>query len=80
MQAKKWNYALNDYEPYELPHGIVLLALSHKQELPCASCSKIVTFGETVPSLEIHNATGFGFPVCSECENEEMKRHTAHHS
>lgn len=73
----KWNYETLEYEPFELPDNCPLtLPLNDESletEINCASCRKVVKFGRCYTSKEIHEKHGFGYPVCEDCYNKELK-------
>ena len=74
MNAKKWNTKTKEYEDYKLPDGAISYTDDLDSVISCAACGKAVTAGDTYTSLEIHTDHGFGFLVCGECYNEELKR------
>nr|DAG39643.1 MAG TPA: hypothetical protein [Bacteriophage sp.] len=43
----------------------------------CASCFSDVVYGDTYTSMEIHNAAGLGYAVCSSCYTRECARRRA---
>ena len=71
--AKKWNYKTNQYDDYLLPDGAALTA-PMSAVVECASCGKMMIFGEAYTSLEIHTKVGMGFAVCDRCHEHEIKR------
>lgn len=76
MQLKKWNYKKHKYEDYEVPDSWnCQIATSDMSELVnCPHCGKILMFGNTYTSLEIHTDIGFGYGVCENCHNKEFER------
>ena len=71
--AQKWDFKKQEYEDYELPENCPLIPQNMTQIINCANCRKKVEFGECYCSKTIHNNWGFGFPVCEECYNKEIK-------
>lgn len=75
----KWNYETVEYEPYELPDNCPLTLPysdeSMETEINCASCSKKAVFGACYTSKAIHNPSGFGYPVCESCYNQEFNKY-----
>jgi hypothetical protein len=72
----RWNWATHQYDPYT-PNptwNLVLYTEDMDLAINCANCGKTMTYGEGLTSREIHNATGFGYPVCSSCYEDEFKR------
>jgi hypothetical protein len=75
MNVGKWNYEKKDYDPYKPEWELTLMSQDMGEIVHCASCGIKKEFGETYTSREIHTiSTGFGFPVCEECYNKEIKR------
>lgn len=76
MKLKKWNYQKHVYEDYEIPNDwkISLYEVELDTLVNCCQCGKEIEFGETYTSQEIHTEHGFGFMVCPECHECEMKR------
>ena len=71
---KKWNYATHEYEDYQGPAGAMLFTIDMDAECECAQCGEKMKFGDGYVSMEVHNSTGFGYCVCSDCFNEELGR------
>lgn len=72
----KWNYKKHEYELFVPPAHWDCTVYSDDMDrvVSCAGCGKRVKYGETFTSFEVHNHTGFGYAVCKECYNEELKR------
>ena len=73
---RKWNYDTHEYEPYNIPdewcckwYGTDMIKV-----INCCKCGKEITFGSAYSSLEVHTVMGFGYMVCEECHEVEMKR------
>jgi hypothetical protein len=82
---QKWNFINHEYEPYETPDEWVVPLVCRDMDLlvNCANCGKQLIYGETFTSKAIHNITGLGFGVCSDCyaierELDEIER--KHHA
>lgn len=73
MKAFKWNFKEQKYEDYELPENCPLTCYDMEKIINCANCRKKIKFGECYCSKTIHNEIGFGFPVCENCYNKEIK-------
>lgn len=69
----KWNFKKHVYEPYSVPEewNTPLHTNDLNQIVNCAQCGKEIKFGDTYTSRQIHNAAGFGYPVCGECYEKE---------
>lgn len=72
----KWNYQTKEYDPYEIPSGVVICLYSQDMDLPinCTSCFKLMTYGQGYTSRELHNHIGLGYPVCDDCYAAERER------
>lgn len=73
----KWNYQKHDYEPYQVPDGLICLTYSEdmEKEVNCCQCFKKMKFGDCYTSLEVHSMPfAFGYAVCKDCYQEEWKR------
>lgn len=73
---QKWNSEKGEYEPYSVPNNWIcpLYCEDMQRVVNCASCGKIIRYGSSYTSQEIHNSHGLGYTVCPECHREEMKR------
>lgn len=67
----RWNYETEEYDPYELPEGVILYTRDMDRETSCASCGKKIVFGDGYTSRRIHNKYGIGFSVCTDCHEKE---------
>lgn len=69
----KWIPEKHKYVKYELPEGASLWEEDMEEVVSCASCGKKVKFGNSYTSRHIHEESGFGFAVCKECYEKELK-------
>ena len=76
MTVEKWNHKSKEYEPYTLNDEWYTPLYCEDMEIivNCAHCGKEIEFGKCFTSREIHNAFGLGYPVCSDCYEEEWRR------
>lgn len=74
MIYRKWNYKTHSYDDYNIKKRLVLLTDDMDELVPCCQCLKMVKYGETYTSLEVHNRSGLGYPVCSKCYAKERER------
>ena len=76
MVLQKWNTKKRKYEDYVIPDNwkVKLYSKDMNEKVNCTSCGKEIKFGDSYTSLEIHTDMGFGFAVCENCHNEEIKR------
>ena len=76
MKLRKWNYELREYEPYEVSDewDCKWYGTDMAEVINCCQCGKEVKFGKCYSSQEVHTAVGFGYMVCPECHEVEMKR------
>lgn len=72
-KAQRWNYALRQYEPCEIPDGAVGYIEDLSQKIPCANCGKEIVAGDGYTSMCIHTMLGFGFIVCNDCYEKEWE-------
>ena len=72
---KKYNIYTREYEPYSIPeHWICPLYSNNMNEVVnCSSCGKLILFGNGFTSRLIHSDKGFGYSVCEECHDKEVK-------
>lgn len=73
-RSLKWIPAKRKYEPYDLPDGASCYEEDMDKVVPCAQCGRAVTFGDSYTSLEVHTQIGFGYAVCHECYEAEVRR------
>ena len=73
---EKWNEEKGCFEPYEVPkHWTPRVCSSDKREfINCASCGKVIRYDKGKPSKFIINGIGFGYRVCQECYEKEVKK------
>ena len=69
----KWNFKTNKYEEYTITGNTILMCNDMNKSIDCACCGKSITFGDSYTSRQIHNKSGFGYPVCEECYNKELE-------
>lgn len=77
-KAQKWNFKTEEYEPYELPDGVVLSWCPMDKVITCAECGKKMLYGDGYTSQKIHTVSGMGYMVCKRCydkEREERKEY-----
>lgn len=79
MTLQRWRYDLHEYVPFEVPDGtrVALYCDDMDTLVSCASCFSDVVYGDTYTSMEIHNAAGLGYAVCSSCYTRECARRRA---
>jgi hypothetical protein len=71
----RWNPKTRVYEDYRVPDGwnVSCYEADMTAVVNCAQCGREVVYGETYTSLQVHTAMGFGFGVCEECYEEELR-------
>lgn len=77
MKLQKWNYDTRKYEDYEVPDEWYVPIIAELYDMVnCASCGKLIKYGNSFTSLEIHeNKVGsLGYAVCDTCFNQEWER------
>lgn len=73
---RKWDYETHSYHGYGVPKEwkIATYCADMSQHINCAGCGKLLPYGETFTSLELHTSMGFGYGVCNECYDKEWER------
>lgn len=73
---QKWNAEKGEYEPYSVPNNWIcpLYCEDMQRVVNCASCGKIIRYGSSYTSQEIHNSMGLGYAVCQDCYFKEIQR------
>lgn len=76
MILQKWNYEKREYEDYEVPKDwfCKYYCASMIETVNCAHCGKVILFGDSYTSMEIHTKAGWGYAVCSDCYADEWIR------
>ena len=72
---RKWNYNIQDYEPYTISSTWHCPAYSDNMDetINCASCGCKMLYGDGYTSRVIHgDRSGFGYVVCSDCHDVEI--------
>lgn len=72
----KWDYETRSYRKYGVPKDwiIAFRCADMSQHINCAGCGKVLPYGETFTSLELHTTMGIGYGVCNECYEKEWER------
>lgn len=74
MRLKKWNHKTHEYEPFDSPAVKPALYETDMDKVcDCANCGKPHKFGDMYTSLTIHTEVGFGYAVCPDCYEVEIK-------
>ena len=73
---RKWDYETHSYRKYGVPMDWFISAFCAdlSQHINCAGCGKVLPYGETFTSLELHTKMGIGYGVCKECYEQEWER------
>lgn len=73
---KRWNVYTKQYEDYSIPEEWTCKTYANDmaEKVNCAQCGKVITFGESYTSLEVHTNRGFGYSVCEDCYSREVER------
>lgn len=73
---RKWDYETHSYRKYGVPKDwtISCCCADMSQHINCAGCGKVLPYGETFTSLELHTKSGIGYGVCKECNEKEWER------
>lgn len=72
--AGKWNYKTHSYDLIAIPEACILYTNNMDAQTVCAQCGKKIAYGSSYSSMEIQTSMGFGYPVCPECHDAELKR------
>ena len=81
LQAlQKWDYEAHEYRQFFVPASwnVKLYSCDMDEIVNCPHCGRMLHYGETYVSLEIHNQVGFGYGVCEECYKHEWQRRRLH--
>lgn len=76
MTLRKWNYETHKYEEYKTPTewDCRYYGNDMSEIINCCQCGKETVFGDSFSSAEVHTLIGFGYMVCENCHDVEMKR------
>lgn len=76
MKLKKWNYKKHIYEDYEVSNewNCKTYSTNMIEMVNCPHCGRLLPYGETYTSMQIHTELGFGYGVCEECYEQEMNQ------
>lgn len=79
MMLQKWDVASRRYRPYQVPDSweVSTYETDLNKEINCAQCGCEISYGKTYTSREVHTEAGFGYCVCEDCYQAEMKRERA---
>jgi hypothetical protein len=72
---KKRNFKTKRYVPYSIPPdwNCPLCKKDYQMVANCTQCGVKKRFWDMYTSQTIHNESGFGYPVCEKCYDEESK-------
>lgn len=72
---KKWNYKTLEYEEYTVPKSwkVKTFSTDMEEKVNCASCGKLMEYGDGYTSRIIHTKNGFGYVVCEDCYKKERE-------
>lgn len=72
---QKWNYKEKKYKNHEVVKdwNVQVYEEDMDQLINCANCGKREKYGNCYTSKTIHTSAGFGFAICDDCYNEELK-------
>lgn len=75
MKVQKWDFINHVYEPYDIPdhYHTPLYTNDMDEVINCAECGTKLKYGDCYTSVQIHDAMGFGYPVCGECYQKEWR-------
>ena len=77
MILHKWNYENHTYDEIEKPDGLNFKTYSDDMNeiINCPHCLKELKYGDSYTSHEYQTlGTGFGYGVCEQCYEDEIKR------
>jgi hypothetical protein len=76
---RKWNEEKGEYEPYDVPSW--WRVSRHETDMDtainCAQCGRMVDYGKSYTSLQVHDEAGFGYMVCGRCHDREVAEREA---
>lgn len=71
---RKWDYARRCYVPFLSPAGSDAMLNGNDGDIcRCAECGAKMRYGDCFTSIRIHNALGFGYAVCRDCNKKEWE-------
>lgn len=75
LDIRKWNYNTQEYDHYDLPNDVKIVLMSNDmdEQINCAACFKLTTYGVCFTSKVLHTGIGFGYPVCEDCYRIELE-------
>lgn len=76
MKLRKWNNTTENYEDYIVPDewNVPIYSENMNEIVNCIQCGEKVKFGDSYTSLEVHTQGGFGYGVCPNCHEKELRR------
>ena len=79
QRLRRWNEETREYEPYEVPSWWHVSKFETDMEAPinCAQCGRMLNYGESYTSQQVHDEAGFGYAVCGRCHDREMEQRKA---
>lgn len=73
MNAQKWSFKKEEYDPIEIPEGACSFSINMGKQIQCANCGKELLFGDSYTSRTIHTDMGMGYAVCGKCYAKEWE-------
>ena len=76
MKLQKFSRVDHKYHDYYVAdkYNLKTFTLDMDEIVNCCQCMKEMRFGDGYTSMEVHTEIGFGYCVCYDCYQEEMKR------
>lgn len=73
MKAQKWDFEYKKYKIVDISDNCSFCEMDFEKKVECPGCGKMITYGKGYTSRRYHNYTGFGYCVCVECYEKELK-------
>ena len=73
-KVQKWDFKNHYYEDELIDDKCSLYEKDMDKVVKCSNCNKEIRFGDCYTSRQYHNDYGFGYAVCEECFEKEMKQ------
>lgn len=73
MTVYVWDFRAQEYEAKDIQNDwkVPLVCMDMNEVINCASCGRLVAFGDCYTSRRIHTSAGMGYNVCPDCYEEE---------
>ena len=69
MMLQRWSESEHRYMPYAVPDDWYVSTYEEDMSTPvnCCQCGRVLPFGRTYTSYQVHTPIGMGYAVCGDC-------------